>query len=537
MVDRKLFADSVSALPATPGLAANGMTVQAAPMLDRKERLPLLFQLGLPADKTADLEARVARGETLSPAELRADYSPTPAASKQLADWLKGQGFTVSQVSADGAAVYADGDVDAIEKALAVTMTRVTVDGMTYTAASTAPSLPADIGAEVHAIVGLQPFRRANKHSRKLRRVARGRTGGVAAAAGAKPDGFLVADILRAYEADRLGLTGKGQTIAILIDTAPAQADLEAFWRRNQFAEPFPSVEIVNVQGGQLPPREGEETLDAEWSSGIAPGARVRIYAAGALAFVDLDRALDRIIDDCAATPSLRQVSISLGLGELYFGGADGEIRTQHQKFLRLAAMGVNVFVSSGDAGSNPGPDGHTANGATQVEYESSDPCVVGVGGTSLFLDGAGAVKAEVGWTSGGGGVSAYFDRPVWQKGEGVPAGTKRLAPDVSLVADPNTGVFVVLDGREMVYGGTSLSAPVWAGFCALLNEARANKGLPALAFLNPQLYPLLGPAAFRDIEEGSNGQYQAGKGYDLVTGLGVPRMSGLVNALTAGVA
>ena len=35
-------------------------------------------------------------------------------------------------------------------------------------------------------------------------------------------------------------------------------------------------------------------------------------------------------------------------------GGANGEVATQHQKFLKLAATGVNVFVSSGDAGSNP---------------------------------------------------------------------------------------------------------------------------------------------------------------------------------------
>ena len=534
MVDRKVFADSVSALPLATGLAANGMTVQAVPALDRTERLPLLFQLGMSPAKTAELEARVARGDMLTPDEFKANYAPTPAASKQLADWLRDQGFSVSNISADGSAVYAEGDIDKIEKSLAVSMTRVTVDGMTYTAAKTAPSLPADIGAEVHAIVGLQPFRRANKHGRKLRRVSGTRVGDVAAAAGAKPRGFLVDDILKTYNANGLGLSGKGQTIAILIDTAPATLDLQAFWRLNGFTEPFPSVKVINVSGGELPPREGEETLDAEWSSGIAPGAKVRIYASGGLAFVDLDRAIDRIIDDFSHEPTMRQVSISLGLGELYFGGADGEVRTQHQKFLQLAAMGVNVFVSSGDAGSNPGSDGHTADGAVQAEYEASDPCVIGVGGTTLFLDANGALKAEVGWASGGGGVSAYFDRPVWQTGAGVAAGGKRMVPDVCLVADPNTGAFVVLDGAEVEYGGTSLSAPIWAGFCALINEARANKGMPALSFLNPLIYPLNGKPPFRDIVEGSNGQFKAGRGYDMVTGLGAPRMNELIAALTA---
>jgi kumamolisin len=533
MVGRKILADSVSPLPAHTGLAHNGMMVQAAQPIDRKERMPLLFQLQPAADKTADLEARVARGDVLTPHEVNAIYAPTAASAKQLTDWLKTQGFTISHVTNNGAAIYADGDIDTIEKSLAVSMTRVTVDGMTYTAAKDAPSLPDDVGVDVRAIVGLQPFRRAIKHIRKLRRIAR-RPTGAGADGDAAPNGLLVADILKAYDGDGLPFTGKGQAIAILIDTAPAPSDLQAFWRRNGFIEPFPTVEVINVQGGDLPPREGEETLDAEWASGIAPGADVRIYASGSLSFVDLDRAIDRVIDDFSTLPSMRQVSMSLGLGELYFGSANGEVSTQHQKFLQLAAMGVNVFVSSGDAGSNPGSDGHTADGATQAEYESSDPCVVGVGGTSLFLDASGAVNREVGWASGGGGVSVYFDRPAWQRANGASPGTKRLVPDVSLVADPNTGALVVLDGKEVEYGGTSLSAPIWAGFCALINEARAQKGLPALSFLNPLIYPLGGTPAFRDIIQGSNGAYTAGPGHDLVSGLGVPRLGALIEALTA---
>src|SRR5262249_61484623 len=116
----------------------------------------------------------------------------------------------------------------------------------------------------------------------------------------------------------------------------------------------------INVKGGPLPTQEGEETLDAEWASGVAPGAKIRIYATGSLAFVDLDLALDRILADAASEPGMRQLSISLGLGETYMGGPNGEVATQHQKFLRLAASGVNVFVSSGGAGSNPDDTGHS---------------------------------------------------------------------------------------------------------------------------------------------------------------------------------
>jgi kumamolisin len=270
-----------------------------------------------------------------------------------------------------------------------------------------------------------------------------------------------------------------------------------------------------------------------EWASGVAPGAKVRVYATGTLQFVDLDRALDQIIADLAENPGMRQLSISLGLGETFMGGPQGEVRTQHMKFLRLAAAGVNVFVSSGDAGSKPDDTGHSATGPTQAEYESSDPMVVGVGGTTLKLTAAGAVQSEVAWTSSGGGTSIFFDRPAWQTGAGVPAGTKRLVPDVALVAEPNTGAFLVLNGRVSQIGGTSWSAPVWAGFCALLNEARAKAGKPSLPFMNPLLYPLQGSACFRDIVKGTNGDFQAKAGYDQVTGLGVPNVKELVKALT----
>jgi kumamolisin len=218
-------------------------------------------------------------------------------------------------------------------------------------------------------------------------------------------------------------------------------------------------------------------------------------------------------------------------------GGADGEVATQHQKLLKLAGLGVNVFVSSGDAGSNPDQSGHSATGPTQAEYSASDSAAIGVGGTTLSLNPDGTVASETGWASGGGGQSILFDRPPWQTGNGVPAGTNRLVPDVSLTADPNDGAFLILNGQAFPspgIGGTSWSAPVWAGFCALINEARASAGKPALPFLNPLIYPLLGTNAFRDIVQGSNGAFTAGPGYDMVTGLGVPNVAALIQALTA---
>jgi kumamolisin len=523
--------------------------VAAAEPETAHEEMNVLFSLEIPAAKTADLEERVARGEVLSPDELQQNYAPNAADRDKLVKWLNAQGFDVTGVSHDGSSVYARASVAQIEKSLDVDMVRVTKDGVTYTAAKNAPSLPSNVANGVHAIIGLQPFRQARKQSRmcmphndnrtslngKSPR-SRGRRPAAAAAPVTAIDNappYIVPEILKAYGADGLNVTGKGQTIAILIDTFPADSDLKKFWANNNVPASSTRVEKINVKGGSLPPPSGEETLDVEWSSGIAPGATVRVYASGTLQFVDLDRALDRIIADLPSHPGMRQLSISLGLGEKFMGGPNGEVRTQHHKFLMLAAAGVNVFVSSGDAGSKPDDSGHGATGPTQAEYESSDSTVVGVGGTSLKLTPAGAVKSEVGWTSSGGGKSIFFPRPAWQKGEGVPGGRARLVPDVSLVADPGTGAFLVLNGQVVQMGGTSWSAPVWAGFCALLNEARAKARKPFLPYLNPLLYPLQGTACFRDINSGSNGDFTAGPGYDMVTGLGVPNVKELMKALT----
>jgi kumamolisin len=345
---------------------------------------------------------------------------------------------------------------------------------------------------------------------------------------------YLVDEIVRAYNANALGVTGAGQTIAILIDTFPNDNDVVDFWKANGIAVDLTRIGKIKVGSGHMPAPEGEETLDVSWTSGIAPEAKIKIYATGSLQFVALDLALDRIIADASDDPTLRQLSISLGLGETFLGGPDGEVATQHQKFLRLAAMGVNVFVSSGDAGSNPSSDGQTSNGPLQAEYAASDTAVVGVGGTSLKLAlGDGSVTEEDGWSGSGGGDSIFFTRPSWQTGKGVPSGSKRSVPDVSAAADPNEGAFLVLHGQPTGIGGTSWAAPVWAGLCALINEARHAAGLPSLPYLNPLIYPLIGTGCFRDVTAGSNGEFSAAVGYDRVTGLGAPDVKQLIASLT----
>lgn len=409
----KLFPNSVVPMDATPGLTANGMIVNAVDPVHRTEVMPLHFSLALPKTVSDELEERVARGEVVPAGELSGKYIADGASAAALVAWLKGQGFDVTHVTPDHTSVYAKATVDVVEKSLGVHMVRVTHNGLTVTAASDVPGLPEDIGENVQHIGGLQRFLRAQKHNRRgLANPARP----AIAAASANSNGYLVAQILKAYDADSLGVTGQGQEIAILIDTFPLDSDLTQFWKINGINNSLANITKINVNNANMPPLEGEESLDAEWTSGVAPGAGIRIYASGGLDFPSLDMAIDNIIADTIAQKGLRQMSVSLGLGELYLHGPNGEIATQHQKFLRLAAAGVNVFVSSGDAGSNPGQNGHASDGALQPEYGAADTSVVGVGGTSLSLTAAGAIASEFAWPGSGGGKSHYFSRPLGRK-------------------------------------------------------------------------------------------------------------------------
>ncbi|HLH52193.1 MAG TPA: hypothetical protein VKY92_01055, partial [Verrucomicrobiae bacterium] len=183
-----------------------------------------------------------------------------------------------------------------------------------------------------------------------------------------------------------------------------------------------------------------------------------------------------------------------------------------------------------------------------EVDWPAVSPYVVGVGGTSLYLDANGnriagpAGPAETAWSGSGGGLSSFYVSPSWQAIWNTWS-TKRGVPDVSYDADPNTGFYVYCStysppGWYQV-GGTSAGAPQWAALIALANQGRAS-GLNG----NPDIYNAaatatagaINPANFIDISSGSNGSDSddiSVVGYDLVTGLGSPVANNLVTVLS----
>jgi subtilase family serine protease len=186
-----------------------------------------------------------------------------------------------------------------------------------------------------------------------------------------------------------------------------------------------------------------------------------------------------------------------------------------------FAAKNVAFFAVSGDTGG-------------ELEWPATDPHVVGVGGTTLQTDASGARSSEIAWSDTGGGVSAYFSAPSYQKA--YSGNSMRTVPDVSMNADLATGYSMYLTSGGyngwLVAGGTSFATPAWAALHALINEKRGtNLGQPLETYYN-------GASSghyFYDITSGCNNSANtncATVGYDDLTGMGVPIASALVSAL-----
>jgi subtilase family serine protease len=512
---RTVFPNSLKDLP--PGLLLPGEPTadDAAATLD--------FMIALKMRGLDELRARIAIGAVIAPEEMAAKYYPLKSDYEALAEWMTKQGFEVSPADSSHLGIYASGSSAQAQKAFQCRLAKVKANGLVYTEGVTAPSLPAELAAPVLGINGLQPHIMPHKHIRTAARQVQ------PLIANAPP--YLPKEILKAYNLNSLNLTGTGQTIGIVIDTFPNTSDLTNFWTAAGVNQSLSNVDLIQVVNGRLPSPSGEETLDTEWSSGIAVGAKVRVYAVLSLTFTHLDRGYAAIVSDLSSQPTLRQVSCSFGS---YEGDvSNSQMNTDENYFISMVAGGVSVFVSSGDYGYDP-------DGTIQVETPANDPYVAGVGGTTLVLNTSnGSVSSETAWSGNypssgtGGGYSAFFSRPSWQTGMGVPSGNARLVPDIAAPADPDYGAMVVLNGSQNTVGGTSWGAPAWAGFCALFNQARATAGLNSIGLPGPVFYPMLLTSSFRDITSGNNG-YSAGVGYDLCTGIGVPNLYALNQTLTA---
>ena len=326
------------------------------------------------------------------------------------------------------------------------------------------------------------------------------------------------------------GLDGTGQCIAIIeLGGGYRTADLKAYFK--SLGLPAPKVKTVRVDGGKNSPStadsaDGEVMLDIEVAAAIAPKAKIVVYFAPNTSRGFLD-AITKALHDTTNKPSV--ISISWGGPESTWTGQ--ALQQYSQAFQTGATLGVSIFCAAGDNGSADG----VSDGQPHVDFPASSPYATGCGGTKLLSNGS-AITAESVWNEGansatGGGVSSFFPRPTYPSSVQIPAagGNNRGVPDISGDADPATGYAVRVDGQNLVFGGTSAVAPLWAGLTALMNQ---KLGKP-VGFLNPIIYgSLAGKGLFNDITSGNNGAFSAGPGWDACTGWGSPNGGKLLTAL-----
>ncbi len=326
-----------------------------------------------------------------------------------------------------------------------------------------------------------------------------------------------------------------GQTIGIFeFGGGYTSSDVQLFYESVGVAAP--SISSVSVDGQTNSPGSDNSTietlLDIGVSGSAAPGARLVVYFAPwtEQGWVDV---VTTAIHDAANRPSV--ISISYGwpenetYGDLTWSLA--AIKAVNATFQEAAVLGMTVFVSSGDTGSDCGVGDLKAH----VEYPASDPFVTCCGGTTIS-NVAGSRFTEYVWNDNGvtgGGISDIFRLPnfalpPWQSLVPVPGSVNdghngRGIPDIAGNADPDSGYAIFLNGENIgPVGGTSAAAPLYAALAALLN---AGLGEP-VGYLNPILYTAP-DYVFRDISDGqsnaaggANG-YVSGPGWDGCTGLG----------------
>jgi kumamolisin len=516
--NRLLAGAMLCLLPALPSWAATSLNSSALPFKPSvrvAEPAPatetVQLQISLRLRHKDELVARTQRGDHISAAELAQRYFPTEADHDSVIAWLRQSGLSIDRVFPSRLTIQFSGSAATVGAALGVHFSHIIADGARWTSSADTPRVPDTLSGIVLGVGGLHP----ENHPVPLHienPLVDGKTP------------YYPSDLLTAYAVPASASTGTGATTAIVIDTFPKTSDLTKFWKTTGVAQSLSNIDLIQVNPGKLPAPGGEESLDTEITSSLAPSSKVRVYASQSLDNDLLDNDFQQIISDLSTGIVITQVSISLGECETDESVASAE--TDDQFFTTIEAMGATVFVSTGDSGARE----CSGSSAKIPSFYSTSPNVTAVGGTTLNLLSTGAWHSETAWDESGGGISRIFAKPSYQAKLSY---AKRAVPDIAAVGNPSTGVLVILKGQELQYGGTSLSAPTWAGLMAIVNATRIAKGKAPLGALNSRLYLLVGTPKLHDITLGSNG-YPAGKGYDLTTGNGSPAMGALLSALVS---
>jgi subtilase family serine protease len=493
-------------------------------MMDLDLVLPLRDPAGLDSflSKLFDT-ASASYGKFLTVEQFTAQFGPTQADYDAVVAFAVAHGFQVTGGSRDGMEVQVRGPVSAVEAAFHVSMRTYQhpLEDRAFFAPDRDPT--ANLPIKLSHVSGLDNF--SIPHPALVAKSDYAATHGIDPEAmssqptgGSGPEGSFLGSDMRAAYYQGAALTGAGQHLGLLEFIGTDLTDLHSYFKGAGQINSVP-ITVLSADGSTTTCAKSagcddtEQTLDMTQAIGMAPGLASLVMYVGRT-----DTAI------FAAMTTHHPLPTTIGCSWIWWG--DPAVVDPY--FKRMAAQGQTFFSASDD---------QATWAFWNDPWPGDDAFVVSVGGTDLRTSGAGGGWAsETAWKDSGGGVSPNdIAIPTWQKGKGVITAANRGSnkyrngPDVS--ANANYTFYTCANQttcRANFYGGTSFAAPMWAGFIALVNQQRAERGTPTVGFINPRIYAdnvtSRYAADFHDIQQGKAGNNTAVKGYDLATGWGSPK-------------
>ncbi|MDT8912730.1 S53 family peptidase [Amycolatopsis sp. PS_44_ISF1] len=330
------------------------------------------------------------------------------------------------------------------------------------------------------------------------------------------------------------GIDGTGTTLATVVSYG--DKDIKSYIDSYSRSHGLPAADVQILEpAGPVPSCDdpgtpadcsswgGETDLDVAMFHTLAPKAKILVVATptsetqGIDGFPDMMKAIDYLADHHSANV----ISMSLGTPEDDFDSS-AQLHGLDAHFKKATDAGITVTASTGDDGSTGKKKDDSPWGKKVVSFPAANSYVTAVGGTVLHLNSNGTrTSPDTVWPESGGGVSHEYPAPDWQAAvDQSTKATGRSLPDISLLGT----------------SGTSQSSPLFAAVVALASQ-KAGKGL---GFINPALYRIGSGATANgivDVTSGSNASggvagYQAGKGFDIVSGWGTLDAAKFVPAL-----
>lgn len=323
----------------------------------------------------------------LTAAEFGEQFAPASADIEKVTAWLGSHGFSVNVVYPSGMVIDFTGTAAQVRGAFHTTIHRYEVNGQEHIANASDPQIPAALAPVIEGVVSMHDFR---PHSLRAPHSNYTYTSG-----GVTEQALVPADLATIYDFNPLftaGVTGKGQTIAVIEDTnLYSTADWSTFrstFGLTEYPGSLSTVHPAPASGrnncgnpGIVAGDDGEAILDAEWASAAAPGAAI-VVASCADTYTTFGGLI--AIQNLISNPNPPQI-MSISYGECEAENGASANAAYNTAFQQAAALGISVFVSAGDEGA--ASCDANLSGATHgigVSAFASTPYNVAVGGTDF---------------------------------------------------------------------------------------------------------------------------------------------------------